>query len=187
MVYRFTILSDENDIFLRVIEINADATFFQLHEAILKSVNYSPDQLTSFFLCADNWEREQEITLMEMDVASEYDNLVMDSTILEDYITDEGQRLQYVFDMMFERAFFIELREIITGKSQPNAKCVLSKGEPPVQTTEFEALDERLSARIAATNHHFEDDFYDDDEFGMDSYDEEDLENLSEGNPFDDF
>ena len=166
MVYQFTLLSDESDIFLRVIEINADATFFSLHEAILKSVNYSPDQLTSFFLCADNWEREQEITLMEMDVASEYDNLVMDSTILEDYITDEGQRLQYVFDMMFERAFFIELREIITGKSLDKAVCVLKEGDAPEQV-----LAEEPQVVVGKTL--LDDDFYGDDDFDMDELDAE--------------
>ena len=111
----------------------------------------------------------------------------MDSTKLSDLVEEERQKLLYVFEYLTDRSFFMELREIIISKSQPKAECVLSKGNPPAQITEFEALDERLNIRMAATNHHFEDDFFDEEDFGTDDYDEEDFDNLSEGNPFDNY
>jgi len=188
MIYKFVILSDEVDDFRRDILIDSDATFFELHEAILESVGYTKDQMTSFYICDEDWNKEREITLMEMNTSSEEDNYVMDSVKLSDLIEEEKQKLVYIFESLTERSFFMELREIITGKSQAKAECVYKKGKPPVQTTEFEALDEKLNARMAAaTNHHLEDDFYDDDDFGMDDYDDEDFDNLSEGNPFDDY
>jgi len=188
MIYKFVILSDEVDDFRRDISIDSDATFFELHEAILDSVGYAKDQMASFFVCGEDWVKEKEITLMEMDTSSEEDNYVMDATRLSDLLEDEKQKLIYVFEYLTERSFFMELREIITGKSQPKSECVFRKGNPPAQTTEFEALDERLNLRMSATNHHLEDDLYDDDDdFGMDDYDEEDFDNLSEGNPFDDY
>ena len=48
MIYRFTIISDEVDDFVREIQIDPEATFFDFHEAILKSVGYANDQMTSF-------------------------------------------------------------------------------------------------------------------------------------------
>ena len=63
MIYRFTIISDEVDDFVREIQIDPEATFFDLHEAILKAANYTNDQMTSFFICDDDWEKEKEITL----------------------------------------------------------------------------------------------------------------------------
>ena len=187
MIYKFVILSDEVDDFRRDIVIDSDATFFELHEAILESIGYTKDQMTSFFVCDEDWNKEKEITLMLMDTSSDEDNYVMDVTRLSDLVEEERQKLLYVFEYLTERSFFMELREIITGKSQQKAECVLSKGKPPVQTTEFEALDERLNTRMSATNHHLDDEFFDEEDFGMDSYDEEDFDNLSEGNPFDDF
>ena len=41
MIYRFTIISDEVDDFVREIQIDPEATFFDLHEAILKAANYT--------------------------------------------------------------------------------------------------------------------------------------------------
>ena len=187
MIYKFVILSDEVDDFRRDIVIDSDATFFELHEAILESTEFTKDQMTSFFVCDEDWNKEKEITLVVMDTSSDEDNYVMDVTRLSDLLEDERQKLLYVFEYLTERSFFMELREIITGKSQPKAECVLSKGKPPVQTTEFEALDERLNIRLSATNHHLDDEFFDDEDFDMDSYDEEDFDNLSEGNPFEDF
>ena len=40
MVYKFRLLSDEVEDFRRDIEIDSDATFLDLHKAILESVNY---------------------------------------------------------------------------------------------------------------------------------------------------
>ena len=48
MIYRITFSCEEGDPdFRRVFEADADATFLQLHEAILKSVGYPDDQMTS--------------------------------------------------------------------------------------------------------------------------------------------
>ena len=64
MIYRFTIISDEVDDFVREIQIDPEATFFDLHEAILKAANYTNDQMTSFFICDDDWEKEKEENLV---------------------------------------------------------------------------------------------------------------------------
>lgn len=50
MIYRFTIISDEVDDFVREIQIDPEATFYDFHEAILKSAGYTNDQMTSFFI-----------------------------------------------------------------------------------------------------------------------------------------
>ena len=86
MIYRFTLISDEAEGFLREIQIDPEATFYDFHEAIIKSVGYTDDQITSFFVCDDDWEKEKEITLEEMDDNPEVDSWVM---------RDTGLRLRY--------------------------------------------------------------------------------------------
>ena len=66
MVYKFRIISDEVDDFLREIKIDAEASFFDFHEAILKSTGYKDDQMTSFFICDDDWEKEIETDLKDL-------------------------------------------------------------------------------------------------------------------------
>ena len=135
MIFRFILLSDEVDDFMREIRIDSEATFLALNDSILDSVKYTKDQMTSFFICTDYWEKEQEITLIEMDTSSEFDNLVMSETKLEEFISDEGQKLMFVFDYLNERAFFMELKEIIPGKDLEKAICKVAKGRTHRTTT----------------------------------------------------
>ncbi len=165
MVYKFLLLSDEADNFTREIEIGSDATFFQFHETILESVGYNKDQITSFFICGDNWEKREEITLIEMDSSSEYDNFVMEDTHLDEFVEDEGQRLLYVFDNLTERSFFIELKAVIPGKSLSAGICTLSKGKAPVQTMDIDDF-------AANQKVNFDTDFYGDEEFDLEELDE---------------
>ena len=60
MIYKFRIVSDEVDNFRREICIDSDATFLDLHDAILDSVGFTKDQMTSFFICDDDWEKKTE-------------------------------------------------------------------------------------------------------------------------------
>lgn len=167
MIYRFTIISDESDDFIREIQIDPEATFFDFHKAILKSVNYTDDQMTSFFICDDDWEKEQEVTLEEMDSSSDMDSFVMRETPLSELVEDERQKLLYVFDYMTERCFFIELSEIITGKDTKEAICTRKEGEAPKQTVDFEEL------AAAGGGLDLDENFYGDQDFDLDDFDAE--------------
>ena len=167
MIYRFTIISDEVDDFVREIQIDPEATFFDLHEAILKAANYTNDQMTSFFICDDDWEKEKEITLEEMDNNPEMDSWIMKETRLNELIEDEKQKLLYVLDYMTERCFFIELSEIITGKEIKGAKCTKKSGEAPKQTVDFEEM------AAGGGSLDLDENFYGDQDFDMEDFDAE--------------
>ena len=162
MIYRFTIISDEVDDFVREIQIDPEATFFDLHEAILKAANYTNDQMTSFFICDDDWEKEKE-----MDNNPEMDSWIMKETRLNELIEDEKQKLLYVFDYMTERCFFIELSEIITGKEIKGAKCTKKSGEAPKQTVDFEEM------AAGGGSLDLDENFYGDQDFDMEDFDAE--------------
>ena len=130
MIYKFRIVSDEVDNFRREICIDSDATFLDLHDAILDSVGFTKDQMTSFFICDDDWEKKTEITLVDMGKDSDEDTWIMSSTRLSDLIEDEGQRLVFVFDYMTDRMFFMELKEIEPGKDLDAPICT-RKGKSP--------------------------------------------------------
>ena len=168
MIYKITFSCEEGDPkFRRVFEADSEATFLDLHKAILESVHYSDDQITSFFMCNDEWEKGQEVTLIPMDSNFEYDNMVMEETRLSDLLTEQGQRLIYVFDPMFERYFFGSLKEIKPG-SMTGVECVESKGKAPKQLKSEDPL-----AGVGAGKGN--DDFMFDDEF-KDEYDLGDID-----------
>ena len=169
MVYRFLLLSDETDKFKREIQISSQATFFDFHEVILKATGFDPNHLYSFFVCGDDWSKQTEVTQIEMDTSSEEDCYIMEKTILEDLITDERQKLLYVFDQMSERVFFIELREIITKKDLKKPVCSKSVGNPPEQFLDYNTASLDIISDI------------DEDFYGDDDYDDEELEGFDLG------
>lgn len=172
MVFRFLLLSDEVEDFKREIQIDADDTFLNLHNAIIKSVGFKDGEMSSFFICDDNWEKKQEITLVEMDTSSDEDAFIMESTILSDMLEEEHQKLMYVFDYMTERAFFMDLREIITGKNLESAVCTKSIGEAPQQVMDFNNFE------VAASSLDVGENFYGDEGYDLDELDAEGFDGL---------
>lgn len=174
MIYQFRIFSDEIDLFERIINIDSEAKFSDLHQAILDSVNYKNDDVTSFFLCDDRWEKELEITLLEMALNPEEDTWVMDKTRLSELVEDEGQRLQYMFDSINERSLYMELEEIRSGRLD-KAECIESMGEAPMQHIE-EDFDKTIQAILkgeqsASAGLDMDSDFYGDSEYDQDEFD----------------
>ncbi len=172
MVYRFLLLSDEVDNFSREIEIASDATFLQLHNAILESVGYDKNQITSFFVCSENWEKQQEITLIDMGSSSEEDMYLMEETQLDEFLEDVGQRLLYIYDNMTERAFFIELQAVSPSRNLSEPACVSRKGKAPQQLMDIDNFAEKQKID-------FDTDFYGNDEYDPDELDEEGYGNMS--------
>lgn len=157
MIYRFTIISDEVENFMREIKIDSNATFLDLHGLIIESCGYKDDQMTSFTICEDGWEKGQEITMEVMDTESYEDSYIMAETELSEFLEDEKQHLLYTFDLLADRVFFIELSEIITGKSMKGGKVTKSLGDAPRQMIDF---DEMLAIN-PVDNNVFDDDAYD--------------------------
>lgn len=176
MVYKFTLLSDESDDFVRVIEIDSDATFFDFHKAILKACGYKDDQMTSFFICDQNWGKETEITLEAMDTSSEEDSYVMRDTKLSEFCEEKKQRLLYEFDPLAGRDFFIELTNIVYKKDIDAPVCTRSEGKAPEQM-----MDPDLIGGLGSDN---DNDYYGD----INDYDDEELDGLTitDGVPFKD-
>jgi hypothetical protein len=180
MIFNFRLVSDEVENFKREIKIDADATFLDLKNAICDSVGYDKNQMCSFFLCDENWEKENEITLEDMGSDSDQDVFLMDDTILSDYIEDEGQHLLFVFDYMTDRAFFIEMKELITGKTLKDPICTLSLGNPPAQNIDFDEFVAKADAKAAAQAYEdLDEEFYGSEEFNEDEFDAQGFDEMT--------
>ncbi len=168
MIYRIVFFSDEVDNFKLTFDCDPYATFKDLHDGILAATGYPNDQMTSFFMCNHKWEREQEVTLMEMESSFEYDNMVMDETHLDELLTEPKQHLIYVFDPMLDRYFSGTLAGVIPGENVNGVVCTEKAGKAPKQLQE----DDLLSG-IGSTSGDLE---LDDDFFGSTSYNPEEMD-----------
>lgn len=177
MIYRFVIGSEEAENFKLVVAADSDDTFMNLRNTILKACNYSLDQMDSFYICDDDWNKEKEITAMDMGMEeSDEDIWLMDETRLENLIEDEGQKMKFVFDYMTDRYFFMKLKEAIPGQSLDEPVCELKQGTPPEEARELN--DFMAPAQAAKTTDISLEAF--DDEFESTGYNDDEIADYGE-------
>lgn len=169
---------------MREFQIESEATFLDLNKAILDSCGYPDDQMTSFYICDDEWERREQITREDMGGGNVDEDLyVMSKTRLSEFIDDEGQKMEFVFDPFSERMFYMDVVEMIPGKRIGEAKLIRSKGDAPQQIND--GIDDLLAQakNVNAGTVPAEEDI-----FGQDSFDSEDIDpegfEISDGDPY---
>ncbi len=183
MVYKFVVLSDEVDDFRREIEIDAESTFMDLNNILLKTCEYKKNLMTAFYVCDEYWDKKQEITAVEMKddekngEKQEETSLLMDKTHLCDVISKEEAenkaKVLFLFDTMCDRCLFMQIREVTERKHLLNAEVTLAKGKAPKQEGN---LDDIFNGLSEDTNAMYGDEDYDPSEIDMDGY--QDLEDI---------
>ena len=108
-VLKFRITVKEQDDFIREIEIKLNQTFRDLHDIIVKSVKLYDNELASFHITNEKWERQFEITLIDMSGEIDEDVIegdviktifLMNETKLNKFIKNKYQRLVYEYDFL---------------------------------------------------------------------------------------
>jgi hypothetical protein len=134
MILLFRIISDEDQEFFRDLVIDGSDTFLDFHQVLQANLGYDPALLASFFITSENWEKQKEITLIDMMTDQEEVNPIMGEVTLDEYITEVNQRMIYVFDFFSERALFMELIETSDQVSPRQTPFIADeKGDPPIQ------------------------------------------------------
>lgn len=181
MILLFRIISDEDQDFYRDLVIDGSNTFLEFHHILQENLGYDPTHLASFFITNEHWEKEHEITLIDMMQDPDVEILTMGEVKLEQHFDDLNQRMIYVFDFFSERAFFMELIEYSDELSPKKTPFVAqSVGDPPAQL----ALDKLLGDETDESISDPFDDEYDSDQDDL-RIDDLDPDLFGSGNPED--
>jgi hypothetical protein len=177
MIYKFLVGSEEAENFKLVIAIDSEDTFMRLRNAILDAAGYSKEQMNSFYICDEEWNKEKEVTYVDMGSESDEDIWLMDETHIDELVEDEGQKIKFVFDYMTERYFYMVLSETIPGKNLHDPLCQRKEGRPPkesVDEAEFAAGDaaaKQVDPGISELDNTF---------YGDESFNEDEIEDFGE-------
>lgn len=136
MIFKFRMLSDENDAFLREYEVPYDMSLLDFSEFICKNLKYD-SEMTSFFLSDKNWEKGREFTSMDMGGDDAEDGempVAMASVVLGQIIHKNHDRLIYMFDTLTERAYYLELTATTESADKVRyPRVTISEGNAPDQ------------------------------------------------------
>ncbi len=130
-VYRFRILTEENEDFLLDIDVKASQNFLDFHNAIKSFCNITSNELASFYLCDDSWRKKTEIMLLDMNDENDPENsksvLLMEKARLNEVIINPHQKFMYVYDFMKMHTFYVELMQIKDASSSIEYPALIRK------------------------------------------------------------
>ena len=134
MVFKFRMLSDENDHFVRDYEVMYDTTLAEFNDFILESLGYE-ECMTSFFTADSRWEKGREFTLMDMGSGESGEApLPMSDVVLGQVVHKNRDRLIWLFDMFSDRAYYLELVATREAGDDEDLPCMtLAEAEAPDQ------------------------------------------------------
>ena len=146
-ILRFRTYWEDDESIYRDIAISHNQTFFDLHNAILKSYEFDNKHKATFYRSNDTWQRGREITLEKYDKAYKAEPLLMNDVSITSEIKGPNQKFIYEYDFNKNWHFMVEL---INVDKEENKKltypcCVRTEGLAPSQYGTKGLVDKRLS------------------------------------------
>ena len=143
--FRFRVLIDHPDDIFRDIDISNNLTFKDLHCTILDAFEFDKNELASFYLSNEKWDKGEEIPLMNMDGSI----TSMVDTRISAKVNAVGDKLLYVYDFLYMWCFFIDLVGIFDHKKGKKLPCIVRKfGKSPDQMSKQIDIDNDFSMSI---------------------------------------
>ena len=172
---KFRVLLDSKDqekVFRDILISDTD-NFESFYKAIISAFRFEGDQMASFYISNDDWDKGHEISLMDLsydDDAIDAIPSVMKNAILKDFIEEPDQKMILVYDFL---RMWIFLAELVGYEQDAPAEptVLLAIGMAPPEDSRIADLgteDDVLGDLYGDE----EDDLEDDDDFGFNDYED---------------
>jgi len=148
LVYRFKITFENNDEFLREIELDTNQTFLDFYNILVENILLDRQVQSAFFLSDHKYRKKQgiyhpdSVTQMKGEATKQKQNpidapiLLMDNCVISDYVDDPHQKFLFIYDLAVDWNFYIELMRIPQGDEKLDyPRVVRSIGKTPVELT----------------------------------------------------
>ena len=178
--FRVLLDSDKNEEVFRDVLISDASDFETFYHAIMKSFDFKGDQMASFYVSNEDWDKGHEISLLDMsydDDSIDSPATVMKNAVIKDFLDEPDQRFILVYDFMKMWIFLVEL--IGYDRNEPESpEMLLAIGHSPKEESR-EALDEDLLHESESLSTDDGEDDFGFDEFD-DDYSDDDLSDYNE-------
>lgn len=108
IVFKYRMLSDESDHFVRDFEVYPDMTLTEFHSFVCRALGYE-ECMVSIFKSDAEWRPVEEFSQIDMGDDIPDAPRCMDDVRLMEVNNDLHDRLIYTFDMLNDRSYYLEL------------------------------------------------------------------------------
>ncbi|MDX6747179.1 hypothetical protein SHK09_10285 [Polaribacter sp. PL03] len=162
-MYKIRVILDTKEDVIRTILVEDNLNLEDLHLTIAKSFGFGGQEMASFYRTDTEWNQGEEIPLFNMEEVGE--GISMQTCILNDTLSEENDKLIYVYDFLNMWTFYVEVIEISTENKADLPQIILTVGEIPSEAPEKEFVAEKLDDGFGDEDDindefgHFDDDF----------------------------
>ena len=136
--YTFRVVIDTEEDIFRDIVILENQNFEEFHHSIIAAFGFEGDQMASFYMSNEEWDKGEEIGLMDMSFEDNKGPASMKNTLIGNMVKMPHQKILYVYDFLKMWIFYIELIEEGVENPEDGYPYVkLSFGEAPDESSKI--------------------------------------------------
>tara|TARA_B100000963_G_C22575341_1_gene648139 strand:- start:584 stop:1120 length:537 start_codon:yes stop_codon:yes gene_type:complete len=129
--FRVLIDSEKNEEIFRDIVVDENENFESFFQEILDSYGFKGNQMASFYVSNENWDKGEEISLLDLSEGEDNSMLdIMKDTPIKKHLSQPDQKFILVYDFLKMWIFLIELIEI-QEETPSSPQLLISIGDSP--------------------------------------------------------
>ena len=166
---KFRVLLDSKDqekVFRDILISDTD-NFESFYKAIISAFRFEGDQMASFYISNDEWDKGHEISLMDLS----YDDDAIDAipSVLKDFIEEPDQKIILVYDFL---RMWIFLAELVGYEQETPVEPIVSLAMGMAPPEDSRVTDLGDDDEILGDLYEDDDDTDDDDDYGFNDYED---------------
>ena len=123
------IVADTQEDIFADLRIHKENNFFTIHDFLVENFHLDKLEMSSFFYSNDDWDKGEEITLMNMNIGDDQTVKFMESITINEVFKEKKFKFLYVNDFLNMNIFYVEILKESDLEDNETLKLLHKLGE----------------------------------------------------------
>jgi hypothetical protein len=166
------IVADTQEDIFADLRIHKENNFFTIHDFLVENFHLDKLEMSSFFYSNDDWDKGEEITLINMNIGEDQTIKFMESITIDEVFQEKKFKFLYVNDFLNMNIFYVEILKENDLENGESLKLLHKLGEYEAKKSDdtIKTEDQNKLSEIEDILNEPEDDFSGFEELDQDLY-----------------
>ncbi len=123
------IVADTQEDIFADLRIHKENNFLTIHDFLVENFHLDKLEMSSFFYSNDDWDKGEEITLMNMNIGEDQSIKFMESISIDEVFQEKKFKFLYVNDFLNMNIFYVEILKESYLEKEESLKLLHKLGE----------------------------------------------------------
>jgi hypothetical protein len=123
------IVADTQEDIFADLRIHKENNFLTIHDFLVENFHLDKLEMSSFFYSSDDWDKGEEITLMNMNIGDDQTVKFMESITINEVFKEKKFKFLYVNDFLNMNIFYVEILKESDLEENETLKLLHKLGE----------------------------------------------------------